>query len=127
MRRVALLSMVLLGFVAAGCGSSKSYSVDDTKACLQARGAQIGGKLDFVASTATGGAFVASLGDNSVKVVFGETQDDAEQIELAYDHFAYANVKAGLPDILRRDRNVVMLWEQHPQDSDLALVTGCLK
>ena len=26
-----------------------------------------------------------------------------------------------------RQRNVVMLWDKHPQDSDLALVTGCLK
>ena len=119
--------MVLLGFVVAGCGSSKSYSLADTRTCLQARGVEIGGGLDFVASTATGGAFVANLGGNWVKVVFGETEDDAEQIELAYDHFAFQNVKAGLPDILRRYKNAVMLWHQHPQESDLALMVGCLK
>jgi len=111
----------------AGCGSSKTYSLEDTKACLPSRGAQIGGKLDFVASTATGGAFVAVIGENSVKVVFGETEGDAEQIELAYDHFARPNVKPGLADVLRRQGNAVMLWKEHPQDSDLALVTGCLK
>jgi hypothetical protein len=127
MRRVALLSMVLIGLTAAGCGGSKSYSLEDTKACLKARGARIGGKLDFVASTATGGAFVASFGQNSVKVVFGETVGDAEGIELAYDRFALPNVKSGLPDVLRRYRNAVTLWHEHPQDSDLALVTGCLK
>ena len=127
MRRVALLPMVLIAFAVAGCGGSKSYSLDETKACLQSRGAQIGGQLDFVASTATGGAFAAAFGDNSVKVVFGETEDDAEQIELAYDHFARPNVKAGLPDVLRRYKNAVTLWHEHPQDSDLALVTGCLK
>src|SRR5262245_20955461 len=128
MRRVAPLTMVLIAFALAGCGSStKSYSLEDTKACLKARGARIGGKLDFVASTATGGAFVAVLGDNSVRVVFGETMDDAEQIELAYDHFARPNVKPGLAYPLRRQDNTVMLWKKHPQDSDLALVTGCLK
>ena len=127
MRRVAPLSLVLIVLALAGCGGSKSYSLEDTKACLETRGAQIGGKLDFVASTATGGAFVAGVGQNSVKVVFGETNDDAEQIELAYDHFALPNVKAGLPDVLRRQGNAVMLWQEHPQDSDLALVTGCLK
>src|SRR5262245_18805108 len=127
MRRVAPLSLVLIVFAVAGCGGSKSYSLEDTKACLEARGVHIGGKLDFVASTATGGAFVASVGQNSVKVVFGETDDDAEQIELAYDHFALPNVKAGLADVLRRQGNAVMLWQEHPQDSDLALVTGCLK
>jgi hypothetical protein len=127
MRRVALLPLVLIAFAAAGCGGSKSYTLEDTKACLEARGAQIGGQLDFIASTAPGGAFVAGLGQNSVKVVFGETEGDAEQLELAYDRAAFSNVKAGLADVLRRQRNAVMLWREHPQDSDLALVTGCLK
>jgi hypothetical protein len=119
--------MVLLGLVAAGCGSSKSYSLADTRACLQGRGVQIGGSLDFVASTATGGAFVANLGANSVTVVFGETEDDAMGIEEAYDHFALQNVKAGLPDVLRRYKNAVLLWHEHPQEGDLALLVGCLK
>jgi hypothetical protein len=94
---------------------------------LAARGVEIGGKLDFVATTATGGAFAASLGDNSVKIIFGETEGDAEQIQLAYENFALPNVREGLPDVLRRDRNAVMLWRAHPQDSDLSLVIGCLK
>jgi hypothetical protein len=128
MRRVAVLSMVLVVIAVAGCGGgSSSYTLDDTRDCLSSRGAQIGGDLDFVATTATGGAFVATFGDNSVKLVFGETEDDAEKIELAYDHFAFENVKPGLADVLRRYRNTVTLWAEHPQDSDLALVTGCLR
>jgi hypothetical protein len=129
MRRVGLLSMALIAIAAAGCGGgSTSYSLEDTRECLQSRGAQIGDSVDdFVASTATGGAFVARFGDNSVKVLFGETEGDAEQIELAYDQFAFPNVKAGLADVLRRYDNAVTLWQEHPQDSDLALVTGCLK
>ena len=127
MRRVALLSMALFAFVVAGCGGSTSYSLAETRDCLQSRGAVIGGELDFVASAATGGAFVATLGDNSVKVVFGETEGDAEKIELGYDRMALPNVKPGLADVLRREKNAVMLWAEHPQDSDLALVTGCLK
>jgi hypothetical protein len=127
MRRVALLSMALFAFVVAGCGGSTSYSLGETRDCLQSRGAAIGGKLDFIASTATGGAFMATLGDNSVKIVFGETEGDAEKIELGYDRMALPNVKPGLPDVLRREKNAVMLWAEHPQDTDLALVTGCLK
>ncbi len=129
MRRVALLSSVLIAFAVAGCGGgSKSFSLAETKGCLQDRGAEIGSDpTDVVAQAATGGAFVATLGENSVKLVFGETVADAEQIALAYDHFAAANVKPGLPDVLRRYDNAVTLWHEHPQDSDLALVTGCLK
>jgi hypothetical protein len=119
--------MALLALLVAGCGGTTVYTVDKTRACLSARGAHIGGKLDFVASTATGGAFNAALGDNSVKLVFGQTQSDAQQIVAAYQRFAFRNVKSGLPDVLRRYKNVVTLWHAHPQDSDLALVVGCLR
>ena len=64
--------MVLLILVVAGCGSSKSYTLVDTRACLESRGVKIGGPLDFVASTATGGAFVATLGDTLSR--FGMTE-----------------------------------------------------
>ena len=126
MGRVALLGIALLALLTAGCGGKSTYTVAKTRACLNARGATIGGKLDFVASTATGGAFAASLGDNSVKLVFGQTPSDAAQIVFAYERFAFKNVKGGLPDVLRRYNNVVTLWHAHPQDSDLSLVVGCL-
>jgi hypothetical protein len=126
-RRALWLLAIALAVGAAGCGGSSSYTAADTRACLVARGVQVGGKLDFVASTATGGAFAARLGNNSVKLVFGETEKDAEQIQLAYENFAFPNVRPGLPDVLRRERNAVMLWQQHPEDADLSLVVGCLK
>jgi hypothetical protein len=126
-RRAALVGTILLALLAAGCGSSSGYTEAKTRDCLESRGVTIGGRLDFVASTATGGAFAAKLGDNSVKVVFGETENDAKQIDEAYRRFANPNVKAGIDDVLRRDRNVVMLWGQHPQESDLSLIEGCLK
>jgi hypothetical protein len=126
-RRVPWLLAIVLAVGVAGCGGESSYSVTDTRACLLARGVHVGGKLDFVASTATGGAFAARLGNNSVKLVFGETEQDAEQIQLAYENFAFPNVRSGLPDVLRREKNAVMLWQQHPQDADLSLVVGCLK
>jgi hypothetical protein len=125
--RVALLGIALLALLAAGCGGKSVYTAAKTRACLDARGATIGGKLDFVASTATGGAFAASLGDNSVKLVFGQTPSDAEQIVFAYERFAFKNVKGGLPDVLRRYNNVVTLWHVHPQDADLSLIVGCLR
>jgi hypothetical protein len=125
--RVALPLLALVAVLAAGCGGKTTYSLAKTRACLQSRGAQVGGKLDFVASTATGGAFAARLGDNDVKLVFGQSENDAQQIVAAYERFAFANVKSGLPDVLRRYSNVVTLWHEHPQDADLSLVVGCLR
>ncbi len=129
MRRAALIA-VAAGFTLflAGCGSgSSNYTLSATKKCLVERGARIGGKLDFVAQTATGGAFVTKLGDNRVTVAFGQTLNGGIQIEDAYERFAFPNVQAGLADVLRRYDNVVTLWHEHPQDSDLALVVGCLR
>jgi hypothetical protein len=127
-RRAATLLVVLVPVLAAGCGGGpKSYSVTKTRACLVKKGAKLNRKLDFVASTATGGAFRAVLRDNFVTVAFGETEGDAKQIELAYHRFAFPNVRKGLADVLKRDRNAVMLWHQHPQDANLSLVQACLK
>ena len=124
---MALLALALLALLASGCGGKTSYSADKTRSCLVARGAHVGGPLDFVASTATGGAFAAGLGDNSVKLVFGRTSGDAEQIQAAYERFASSNVRSGLADVLRRYNNVVTLWHAHPEDADLSLVVGCLR
>src|SRR5438105_12005769 len=117
--------MLALALLAAGCGGTSAYSVAKTKNCLQQRGAQVTPpQHDFVATTATGGAFEARLGDNRVWMVFGQNQHDAEQIVLAYQKFALPNVKPGLADVVRRVRNAVMRWQEHPQDADLALVVG---
>ena len=125
MRRPLPLAVAIV-VLAAGCGGKANYSRAKTHACL-AKKARIGGKLDFVASTATDGAFVAHLDGNFVTILFGENESDAEELENAYRRFAFPNVKGGLPDVLRRDGNAVMLWHEHPSDADLATVTGCLK
>ena len=128
MGRFALAALALFTMVAvAGCGGKTSYSADRSKACLVQRGVSIGGPLDFVASTAMGGAFRANLGDNWVVIAFGNNLTDGTDIENAYTRFAGANVKAGLPDVLRRYENAVTLWHMHPTDSDLSLVVGCLR
>jgi len=124
-RRAGLIALLLV--LVAGCGGAKAYSLEKTRACLVKRGARIGGKLDFVASTATGGAFVAHLGDNYVTVALGANGDDAKQIALAYHRFAFRNVRKGLPDVLKTKGNAVMLWHKHPGDATENVVESCLK
>jgi hypothetical protein len=129
-KRIALAGATLLVAAVAGCGKSSPalYTRDATSACLKKAGVRIGSVSatnDFVANSATGGAFVAKLADNSVTVSFGLTQEDATNIAQAYDRFHAQNV--GLSDVLRTQENAVMLWHAHPSDADLATVTGCLK
>jgi len=127
MARAMGCGSLIFALIAAGCGGPTTYSAAKTRACLAAHGAKVGGKLDFVASSATGGAFVVSLGDNSVKLVFGQTVADAAAIVAAYERFAFANVRPGLADVLRRYDNAVTLWHEHPADGDLSLVVGCFR
>jgi hypothetical protein len=128
MGRAPLVGLAVgIALLVAGCGGQTSYSASPTKTCLVQRGVRIGGRLDFVASTAMGGAFRANLGDNWVTVAFGDNLKSGVDIENAYSRFAFPNVRPGLADVLHRYNNAVTLWHMHPSDSDLSLIVGCLR
>ena len=129
MVRIALLGVAIV-VLAAGCGGSKSavYTAAKTQACVATGGGTIGGDLDFVAQTALGGAFIAHLpDDNFVTVAFGEADADAAQLQLAYQQFAFPNVKRNISDVLLRYNNAITLWHLHPSNNDLDVITRCLK
>lgn len=123
--------MLLLGTVfaviVAGCGSGSQriYSLPKTTTCLQTKPVRLGGALDFVASTATGGAVKIHTDKNFLTLVFGKTVADADNIAAAYRRFAAKNV--GVNDVLSQDQNSVMLWHTHWSEPDFDLVSGCLK
>jgi hypothetical protein len=113
--------------VVSSCGRPGQHlaSRERTRSCLTEAGVHVRGKLDFVATTATGGALKAHLSGDAVTIAFGETVADASSIVDAYRRFHARNV--GINDVLAQQGNVVMLWRLHPSTSDLALVIGCLK
>ena len=122
--------MLVVVIISSGCGAGGTtiYTKDATEACLQDAGLQprpVTETADFVANSATGGAFVVQLVANRVTVSFGETEADADNIDQAYRRFKATNV--GINDVLRRQGNALMLWHVHPLDNDLAAITGCLK
>jgi hypothetical protein len=111
----------------AGCGGQKRYSLVSTKACLQKQhDLRLGApRDDFVASTAPGGAVRVVLDRrNEVTISFAGDAKEAERIVLGYQRFAGKNI--GLADVLRPQRNAVLLWQAHPSDDDLAMVGRCL-
>jgi hypothetical protein len=125
--RLAVIAVFGVVFLA-GCGSTTLYKADKTRSCLTSEDATIQVPAgDFVATAATGGAFVARLSDNHVTIVFGQKETEASDIAAAYQHFAASNVRANIQDVLERYGNAVLLWHLHPNSADLALVTGCLK
>jgi hypothetical protein len=121
-----LVTGALLAAFVSACGNpAHLYSLQKTTACLKTKPVRLGGPLDFVATTAPGGAVKVHTGANFVTVVFGKTVDDATNIDDAYRRFAARNV--GVEDVLQQNENAVMLWHAHPDQSQVDLINGCLK
>ncbi len=122
----ALAVALLLGGCGGGDdGNPRQYELEATRTCLEAANVDVSARnLDFVASTALGGAVRARFDLNSVTLAFGESPDDAARIETAYRNFAGPRIP--IEDVLVRDRNVVMLWETKPAAEELARVQDCL-
>ncbi len=130
MKPIALIALV--AFVAAGCGggstSTSLHTLAATKQCIETKLAihrfpPLGD--DFVASTASGGAFRVRLADDAVTILFGQSADEASNLADAYRRFHAKNV--GIEDILRTDSNAVMLWQLHPSADDENNIHDCLK
>jgi hypothetical protein len=114
--------------VALGCGGEEAgaYVFQPTRECLREQNVVVtSADLDFVASTALGGALRARLAGNEAVLAFGEDEEDGAAIERAYRRFAGKNV--GLQDVLMRERNVVLVWAGKPSDDQLERVRGCLR
>ena len=128
MKRAGAVFVLVL--VVAGCGGSGGpsiYTLQKTRLCVtKNHSLKLNRKLDFVASTATGGALhvVMRKKKNAVTIVFGATVDDANNINDAYHRFRARNV--GIEDIIRQDKNVVLLFKEHPTDAELATIQNCL-
>jgi hypothetical protein len=111
----------------AGCGGGgTTYSADKSRACLVEKGRVVTGPpaSDLVATAAEAGSFTVHFGNNIATVSFGDDRDGAEGIVRAYQRFRGENI--GLLDVLSAQRNAVLLWAVHPQDSYLKAIEDCL-
>jgi hypothetical protein len=126
LRRVSLLLPVAVLVSACGGSGVGNYELEPTRSCLEdseLRPTQR--KVDFVASTALGGAMRVRIAQNDLSLAFGESEQEAERIEKAYRRFAPKRFP--IQDVLRRDRNVVMLWGVSPTIDQLDAVNRCLR
>ena len=127
------LAALAVAAVAAGCSGQapdaepERYELAPSRACLQQAGVRVMTRgLDFVASTALGGAMRVRLPtDNFVDVSFGQDAEEAERIERAYRRFAGPSIP--IDDVLLRTKNVVMVWNAPPTPEERDTLTGCLE
>ena len=126
---VAVLLALLAAVVLAGCGTPPHYSLDKSRACFKQAGKRITDPAkDFVAESATDGTFRVWLHGKKgqfVTLSFGEDAADAKNIADGYLRFHAKNI--GISDILYFEKNVALLWREHPADTELSTVRDCLK
>jgi hypothetical protein len=124
----SLLALSLFALMLAACGSAKNYTPAATRKCLAH---ETGVKLrpiprnDFIARNALGGAISVAMKGNEVTITFGSDTKVADGIATAYRRVHGANI--GIEDVLRPQRNAVLLWRAHPSDHDISLINSCLK
>ena len=124
-RRAAAPVAAALALGACGGGEGK-FSLDRSRSCFEKQeGLRVVDRSDFVASTALGGAFTVLFRKNQVTLAFGLDRDEARRLTTAYLTFRGRNI--GIKDVLRPERNVVMLWKAHPSARNLAAIEECLK
>jgi hypothetical protein len=120
---------IAVTLLAAACGppGPKTYDEAKSRACMVGEHLTVGAPpaSDFVASTALGGSFRVHFHGTAVTVAFGSNPDNGQSLDEAYRSVRGRNV--GIDDVLRTQGNAVMLWQSHPSDGQVALITDCLK
>ena len=125
-------TLVLVSLVA-GCGGAgseepSSYALAPTRQCLSGEdGVTVETQpVDFVASTALGGALRVKVSPQNFAVLaFGNDEAEAERIERAYRDFAGKRIP--IDDVLERRKNLVLVWNAPPTGEDESAISGCLK
>jgi hypothetical protein len=130
MRLLICLALLLAG-LAAGCNSQPStYKAQPTADCLRKLGYRVvtdPTKLGVVEAHAAYGGLVAFHPGNAVRIAFGSNEEDAVGIEHGYRRFAPKKLRPHIDDVMRNQKNAVLLWTVTPPQTEMDEVFGCLK
>jgi hypothetical protein len=130
MRRVVVLVAVAL--LVAGCGNSEPsvYKAEPTAKCLRGNGFRVTTdptKVGVVAAAAPNGGLRAFEPGNALTIAFGESSDDALGIQRAFRRFAPKSLRPNIDDVMRVQKNAVLLWTVTPPVDEMNKVFGCLE
>jgi len=130
--RVGLPIVLALALLAAGCsgGEPSAYKADSTAKCLGSHGYRVttdDAKIGVVAAAAPNGGLRAYEPGNALTIAFGASSDDAIGIQRAFRRFAPRKLRRHILDVMRTQKNAVLLWTITPPIEELNRVYGCLK
>jgi hypothetical protein len=130
MRRLAVI--VCFCLCAAGCGDSEPsvYKAGPTAKCLRGAGYRVTtnpAELGVVERNAEHGGLIAFEPGNAVRIAFAASSDDALGVERGFRRFVSDKVRPHITDVMRTNKNAVLLWTVTPPIEELNKVYGCLK
>jgi hypothetical protein len=131
MRRFIPVSVLALALIATACESEPSaYKAEPTANCLRDNGYRVVTNprlLGVVEKNAEHGGLIAYEPGNAVRMAFAENSDDALAVQRGYRRFVKKYVRRHIADVMRTQKNAVLLWTITPPQDELNKVYGCLK
>jgi hypothetical protein len=127
---IVLASLLATLLAACSSGEPSTYKADPTAQCLRKLGYRvttIDQDVGVVAAAAPNGGLRAFEPGNTVTIAFGANQDDALKIEGAFRRFAPKKLRPNIDDVMRLQKNAVLLWTVTPPEDEMNKVFGCLK
>jgi hypothetical protein len=131
-RTVGLL--VLAALLAGGCGvrNSKPFTARASAGCMKSRGftgvTTNPRKVGFIAGFAENGGLRASApSGNAVTIAFAADADSIGSTEEAFKLRAPKALRPHISDILRTNRNAVLVWTVTPSSDELDAAMRCLR
>jgi hypothetical protein len=130
MRLVALLACA--GLLLAGCADTEAsvYKAEPTANCLRKAGYRVTtdrADLGVVENNAENGGLIAYEPGNAVRIAFAADSDDALGVERGFTRFVSKKLRPHISDVMRTNKNAVLLWTVTPPIEELNKVYGCLK
>ena len=116
----------------AGCGGAEpdAYKAEPSAECLRDDGYRVVADvalLGVVEKNAANGGLIAYKPGNAVRIAFGSDSDDAIGIQRGFRRFVPKRVRPHISDIMRTQKNAVLLWTVTPPIEEENDVYGCLK
>ena len=130
--RLALAISITAALFLAGCSSGEpsAFKAGPTATCLKGNGYRVttdDTKVGVIAGNAPHGGLLANEPGNALTIAFGENSDDAIQIAAAFKEFAPKKLQPHINDVMRTQKNAVLLWTVTPPQDELNKVFACLK
>jgi hypothetical protein len=130
--RLALTIVATAGLFLAGCSSGEpsTFKAGPTATCLKGEGYSVttdDAKVGVLAANAPYGGLLAKKPGNALTIAFAQNSDDAIKTAAAVKKFAPKNLQPHINDVMRIQKNAVLLWTVTPPEDELNKAFACLK